>query len=361
MSTLENLKVRFASALITPEEMKRKLPVSDDMRHFITGSRQTIKNILQGSDHRLFVVVGPCSIHDPKAALEYAHRLKQLADNVSDTLYLVMRVYFEKPRTAVGWKGLINDPYLDGSFKMDDGLMIARQLLIDVAELGLPAATEALDPIAPQYFQDLITWSAIGARTTESQTHRGMASGLSSIVGFKNGTDGSLQAAINAIKSSAESHGFLGIDSEGRISVIQTVGNTDTHIVLRGGRSPNYDSVNVALCERIFKEHGLHPNIMIDCSHANSQGNYELQPLVMNDVVNQILDGNRSIKALMIESNLHEGRQPSTMRCADLRYGVSITDACISWEITERSLYGIREKLRYVLQGRTHAELVAAC
>jgi 3-deoxy-7-phosphoheptulonate synthase len=355
MQAVDNINVRSEDILVVPEEMKRELPLSEDIQKFITRSRQTIKNILDDADHRLFVVVGPCSIHDPAAAIEYARRLKELADKLSDTLYVVMRVYFEKPRTTTGWKGLINDPMLDGSFRIHEGLTIARQLLINVAELGLPAATEALGPISPQYLQDLITWTAIGARTTESQTHREMASGLSSPVGFKNGTDGNLVVAVNAMKSAAEPHSFLGINREGRVSIIQTTGNTDTHIVLRGGGGkPNYNSVNVALCERVLSEHGLRPNIMIDCSHANSQKKYELQPLVMHDVVNQILEGNRSIKALMVESNLHAGSQSLTGSLNALRYGVSITDQCIDWETTERALVSMREKLRYVLQGREH-------
>lgn len=356
MTTVDNINVTSESVVVTPEEMKRELPLSEDIINFIACSRQTIKNILEGDDHRLFVVVGPCSIHDLNAAMEYARRLKELADSVSDTFYLVMRVCFEKPRSTVGWKGLINDPYLDGSFRINEGLLTARQLLIDIAKLGLPAATEALDPISPQYLQDLITWTAVGARTTESQTHREMASGLSSPVGFKNGTDGNLAVAINAMKSSASPHSFLGINREGRVSIIQAVGNTDTHIVLRGsdGR-PNYDSVNVALCERLLAEHGIKPNIAIDCSHANSQKQYELQPLVMHDVVNQILDGNASIKALMVESNLHGGGQRLTENISALQYGVSITDQCIDWETTERNLRKMREKLRYVLQGRKHA------
>lgn len=358
MQAVDNINVRSENILVVPEEMKRELPLSEDIQKFITRSRQTIKNILDDADHRLFVVVGPCSIHDPAAAIEYARRLKELADKLSDTLYVVMRVYFEKPRTTTGWKGLINDPTLDGSFRIHEGLTIARRLLINIAELGLPAATEALDPISPQYLQDLITWTAIGARTTESQTHREMASGLSSPVGFKNGTDGNLAVAINAMKSAAEPHSFLGINREGRVSIIQTTGNSDAHIVLRGGGGkPNYDSVNVALCERVLSEHGLRPNIMIDCSHANSQKKYELQPLVMHDVVNQILEGNRSIKALMVESNLHAGGQSLTGSLNALRYGVSITDQCIDWETTERALVSMREKLRYVLQGREHADL----
>ncbi len=348
-----DLRVKSQLVLSTPEEIRRQQPLSAGMKNFIHRSRQAVTRILNNSDHRLFVVVGPCSVHDPEAALDYAYRLKELAYNLGDTLYLVMRVYFEKPRTSVGWKGLINDPYLDGSFQVNEGLVIARRLLIKIAELGLPVATEALDPISPQYLQDLITWTAIGARTTESQTHREMASGLSSPVGFKNGTDGNLQVAINAIKSCAQSHSFLGINSQGRVSVIQTTGNMDTHIVLRGGGGkPNYDAAHVALCERLFAEQNLKPRIMIDCSHVNSQNNHEQQPLLIDNVTHQIVDGNQSIKALMIESNLYPGSQSLSGNAAALRYGVSITDQCIGWDTTERCLQDVYDKLRYVLQRR---------
>jgi 3-deoxy-7-phosphoheptulonate synthase len=337
----------------TPEEVKRAQPLAADAESFIARSRQTIRNILGGSDHRLFVVVGPCSIHDPKAAIEYAYRLKELAYQLGDTLYLVMRVYFEKPRTTIGWKGLINDPSLDGSFKVNEGLSIARQLLIDITDLNLPVATEALDPISAQYTQDLVTWSAIGARTTESQTHRELASGLSSPVGFKNGTDGNFGVAINAIKSSEQTHCFLGINNEGRVSVVHTDGNKDTHIVLRGGGGkPNYDPENVALCEKMFLEQGIKPKIMIDCSHVNSQNNHLNQPLLINDVTQQILASNKSIKGLMIESNLHSGSQPLTKNLSALRYGVSITDQCIGWKETENYLRKMHKALKHVLQKR---------
>jgi len=350
---VSNLRVKSQVVLSTPEEVKRELPLSSSIKGFIARSRQSIKNILDNADHRLFVVVGPCSIHDPKAALEYAQRLKELAYQLGDTLYLVMRVYFEKPRTSVGWKGLINDPYLDGSFRVNEGLAIARRLLLDIAELGLPVATEALDPITPQYLHDLITWTAIGARTTESQTHREMASGLSAPVGFKNSTDGNLQTAVNAIKSSAQPHSFLGINAEGRVSVIQTTGNMDTHIVLRGGGGKsNYDATSVASCERLFIEQNLRPRIMIDCSHMNSQNDYQRQPPLIDNVTQQIVDGNRSIKALMIESNLYPGSQSLTADITALQYGVSITDQCIGWETTERCLRDMYEKLRYVLHRR---------
>lgn len=319
----------------------------------VANGRQVVRNILDGKDHRLFVVVGPCSIHDIKAAHEYADRLKGLAAELSDTLFLVMRVYFEKPRTTVGWKGLINDPYLDDSFKIQDGLHIGRQLLRDLAEKGLPTATEALDPISPQYLQDLISWSAIGARTTESQTHREMASGLSSAVGFKNGTDGSLTVAINALQSVSSPHRFLGINQEGGVSIVTTKGNAYGHVVLRGGNGkPNYDSVSVAICEQELTKAGIRPNIMVDCSHANSNKDPALQPLVMDNVANQILEGNNSIVGLMVESHLGWGNQSIPKDLDQLKYGVSITDACIDWDTTEKALRSMHAKLKDVLPKR---------
>jgi 3-deoxy-7-phosphoheptulonate synthase len=291
-------------------------------------------------------VVGPCSIHDPEAAIVYGKRLRALADKVSDTLLLVMRVYFEKPRSTVGWKGLINDPHLNGSFEIEEGLHIARQLLLDLAELGLPLATEALDPISPQYIQDLISWSAIGARTTESQTHREMSSGLSCAVGFKNGTDGSLAVAINALKSVIHPHNFLGIDPDGHVATVSTAGNRYGHIVLRGGNGkPNYDSVNVAICEQELQQAGVCPYIVVDCSHENSNKNPALQPLVAENVTNQILEGNDAIIGLMIESNLNAGNQPIPENLADLKYGVSITDGCIDWETTEATILDMHTAL----------------
>ena len=279
--------------------------------------------------------------------------LRALADKVADTLYIVMRVYFEKPRTTVGWKGLINDPHLDDSFKLQEGLHIGRRLLLDILELGLPTSTEALDPITPQYLQDLISWSAIGARTTESQTHREMASGLSSAVGFKNGTDGGLAVATNALNSVASPHRFLGINRQGQVSVFTTRGNPYGHIVLRGGSSgPNYDSVHIRLCEDDLEKAGVKQNIMVDCSHANSNKQPELQPLVVENVANQVLEGNKSIIGLMIESNLNAGNQPIPNNLDELEYGVSVTDGCIDWETTESCLLEIRDKLKAVLPGR---------
>jgi len=350
---LNDLNIASNEALITPDQLKLEMPLSEAAQRTVAHGREVVRNILDGKDHRLFVVIGPCSIHDIKAAHEYAERLKGLAAEVSDTLFLIMRVYFEKPRTTVGWKGLINDPYLDDSFKIQDGLHIGRKLLLDLAEMGLPAATEALDPISPQYLQDLISWSAIGARTTESQTHREMASGLSSAVGFKNGTDGGLTVAINALQSVSSPHRFLGINSKGAVSIVTTKGNAYGHVVLRGGNGkPNYDSVSVAVCEQELKKGGIRPNIMIDCSHANSNKDPALQPLVMENVANQILEGNQSIVGLMVESHLGWGNQSIPKDLCDLKYGVSITDACIDWQTTEQAVRSMHAKLRDVLPKR---------
>lgn len=319
----------------------------------VTSGRDTIKAILDRKDPRVFVVIGPCSIHDPAAAMDYANRLKALASELDDTLYIVMRAYFEKPRTTVGWKGLINDPFLDDSFAIEDGLQIARKLLIDLSELGLPLATEALDPISPQYIQDLISWSAIGARTTESQTHREMSSGLSCPVGFKNGTDGGLEVAINALGSVSHPHRFLGINSQGEVSIIKTKGNRYGHIVLRGGSNgPNFDSVHVTLAEQELAKAGLKPNIMIDTSHANSNKDHNQQPLVLNDIAHQIADGNTSIVGIMIESNIGAGNQKMPADKADLVYGVSITDKCIDWETTEKSLRAMRDTIKSAIAAK---------
>ena len=350
---INDLNVESNVTLITPEQLKQEIPLTEQAQQTVAQGRKVVRDILDGKDHRLFVVVGPCSIHDLKAAHEYAERLKELSAKVSDTLYLVMRVYFEKPRTTVGWKGLINDPYMDDSFKIQDGLHIGRRLLRDLAEMGLPTATEALDPISPQYLQDLISWSAIGARTTESQTHREMASGLSSAVGFKNGTDGSLTVAINALQSVSNPHRFLGINQQGGVSIVTTKGNPYGHVVLRGGNGkPNYDSVSVTICEQELAKAKITPNIMIDCSHANSNKDASLQPLVMENVTNQIIDGNESIVALMVESHLGFGNQPIPKDLSQLQYGVSVTDACIDWETTERTLLKMHEKLKDVLPKR---------
>lgn len=350
---VENINIEAPEILITPAELKREIPITDKARNTVAEGRQVIENILSGKDHRVLVVVGPCSIHDLDAAHEYALRLKKLAEKVSDSLYIVMRVYFEKPRTTVGWKGLINDPYMNDSFKITDGLHIGRKLLRDILEIGLPTATEALDPISPQYMQDLIAWSAIGARTTESQTHREMASGLSSSIGFKNGTDGGLTVAINALQSVANPHRFLGINSDGKVSIVTTRGNPNAHVVLRGGNGkPNYDSVSVSICEKELNAANIKPNIMVDCSHANSNKDHNLQPLVLDNVSNQILEGNTSIIGVMIESHINGGNQKLSSNPKDMQYGVSVTDACIDWETTETSLVAMANKLREILKSR---------
>lgn len=351
-SDIENVNIEEQQVLTTPAALKEQLPLTDAARRTVLEGRQTINNILDGKDPRLFLVVGPCSIHDPDAALDYARRLKALADEVSDTLFLVMRVYFEKPRTTTGWKGLINDPHLDDSFDIERGLYIGRKLLLDIAELGLPTATEALDPTAPQYLQDTIAWSAIGARTTESQTHREMSSGLSMAVGFKNGTDGSLDVAVNAMNSTANPHSFLGIDQNGQVAITRTKGNPYSHVVLRGGGgSPNYDSVNVALCEKELEAADVRNAIMVDCSHANSNKDPAVQPLVMQDVTHQIKEGNQSIIGLMVESNINWGKQ-KLAAMDEMEYGVSVTDACIDWEATEKAIRQMRDELRDLIPHR---------
>jgi 3-deoxy-7-phosphoheptulonate synthase len=343
---LHNVNVASSELLPTPEQIKNELPVPPRAEETVFNGRRAIEAILDRRDPRLFVVVGPCSIHDPDAAREYARRLKALAQRVERTMLLVMRVYFEKPRTTVGWKGLINDPYMDDSFHIEQGIRLARRLLIDVAELGLPAGTEALDPIMPQYLSDLISWTAIGARTTESQTHRELASGLSSPVGFKNGTDGTLGVAINALQSVRSPHHFLGISQQGQSAVFRTRGNRYAHIVLRGGGGrPNYDAVSIALCEQELARAGLPVNIVVDCSHGNSNKDPALQPLVADNCANQVLEGNQSIVGLMLESNLNWGSQPIPANRAELKYGVSVTDGCVDWATTEKCLLGLHEKL----------------
>lgn len=336
---LENIRVRGVTRLITPTQIKEQLPMSSAQLETVLRGREQVRSILRGEDDRLLVVVGPCSIHDPKAALEYAEKLAALSREVADRYFLVMRVYFEKPRTTVGWKGLINDPLMDDSCDMAHGIALARQILLDIAALGLPAGTEFLDPIIPQYIGDLITWSAIGARTTESQTHREMASGLSMPVGFKNGTDGSVQVAIDAMKSSMSPHSFLGIDQDGSTSIVKTSGNPDSHVVLRGGRiGPNYGPEHVSIASETLRKNGLSPIVMVDCSHANSGKDPKKQPNVWKSIQDQRASGRREIIGAMIESNLKLGAQPLGTDPSQLEYGVSITDACMSWEMTEEIL-----------------------
>ncbi len=350
---LEDINIDEELALITPEALHRNFPLSDTGRATVQAGRQEIEAILDRKDHRLIVVAGPCSIHDVTAAHEYAGRLLALREALGDTLCIVMRVYFEKPRTTVGWKGLINDPRLDGSFRIEEGLQTARELLVSLADQGMPTGTEVLDPISPQYLDDLFSWSAIGARTTESQTHREIASGLSTPVGFKNGTDGGLGVAINAMESAASGHSFLGINHAGKVSVIRTAGNPHGHVILRGGRKPNYDSVNVTLCEQALEKAGLPGNIIVDCSHANSHKKPELQPLVAENVANQILDGNRSIVGIMLESHLQAGAQKIPAEgVSGLQYGMSITDGCIDWDTTEKALRDLSNKVAGALKSR---------
>ena len=346
---LQNVNVASSDLLATPEEVKRRLPLTTRAADTVLKGREAVRAILERRDSRLFVVIGPCSIHDVAAAREYAGRLKALATRVAPTLLLIMRVYFEKPRTTVGWKGLINDPDLDDSFHIEKGILLARELLLHVAELGLPAGTEALDPIMPQYLSELITWTAIGARTTESQTHREMASGLSTPVGFKNGTDGALATSINALESVRHPHHFLGITQQGQSAVFRTRGNQHAHLVLRGGGGRvNYDAVSIALAERQLAQANLPTNIVVDCSHGNSNKDPGVQPLVAENCVTQILDGNRSIVGLMLESHLKAGNQPIPKDLSTLEYGVSITDPCMDWECSETLLL----KLHAALENR---------
>ncbi len=350
---LENVNVTAFDTMPTPAEIHNRLPLSDNAANTVAQGRAVLRDILDRKDPRIFVVVGPCSIHDPVAGLDYARRLKALADEVGDVLQIIMRVYFEKPRTTVGWKGYINDPFMDDSFQVNVGMEKAREFLLQVNELGLPAGTEALDPYGPHYYGDLITWTAIGARTTESQTHREMSSGLSTPVGFKNATNGDLSVAVNAILSASRPHSFLGLNSEGRVAIVRTAGNAYGHIVLRGGDGkPNYDTVSVNVAEEAMTKAKLPTNIVVDCSHANSSKKPKLQPLVMADVVNQIRNGNTSLVGVMIESNIEAGNQPIPADLAQLKYGCSVTDGCVAWDTTEKMIRDAAVMLRDVLPGR---------
>ncbi|MBK9392411.1 MAG: 3-deoxy-7-phosphoheptulonate synthase [Uliginosibacterium sp.] len=353
----ENLNIAAFDAMPSPAAIKQRVPLSDTAAAVVLEGRRTIKRILDREDPRPMVIIGPCSIHDPVAGLDYARRLKQLAEEVSDTLYVVMRVYFEKPRTTTGWKGFINDPRMDDSFHIAEGMERGRQFLLDVAEIGLPSATETLDPIAPQYYGDLISWAAIGARTTESQTHREIASGLSTPVGFKNGTDGSLDAAVNGCLSASHPHSFLGMNDAGETSIVRTRGNRYSHIVLRGGGGrPNYDTVSVSLAEQLLAKAKLPQNIIIDCSHANSWKKPELQPLVLKDVMHQIREGSTSIVGAMIESFIEAGNQPIPADLSQLRYGCSVTDACVGWDTTTAMLHTARDTIKSVIAQRKSAK-----
>lgn len=346
MIRTNNLKISSITPIIAPSDLRQVFPLSDQAGQFVSDSRSHIKNILQGKDRRLMVVVGPCSIHDPDGALEYGSRLASLATELSDQLFLTMRVYFEKPRTTVGWKGLVNDPDMNGTHLISKGLGIARGLLCRLTAMKLPVATEMLDPITPEYLADHLSWGAIGARTTESQTHREMASGLSFPIGFKNGTDGNLQIALDAMKAALHQHSFLGINRDGLSSIIRTTGNPDVHIVLRGGKEPNYHPQDIAATEAMLKKSGLLPTIMVDCSHGNSNKDHRRQTLVLEEVVRQIEEGNKSISGVMIESYLEEGNQPTPTDPSQLKYGVSITDKCIDWNTTEQALRDAHRRLK---------------
>lgn len=334
---VENINVLKNQVIITPKVIKDLYPLNEEMSQFVYQSRVEIQKILNNEDERTIIIVGPCSIHDKEIAFEYARKLKDLSEKVKDKYLIVMRVYFEKPRTTVGWKGLINDPNLDDTFQIEKGLKLAREIMLEITKIGLPIATEALDPISPQYIADLVSWSAIGARTTESQTHREMASGLSSPVGFKNGTDGNVMVAVNAILSAEKPHAFLGINESGEVAIVNTKGNQYGHLILRGGKdSINYDSLSIKIATETMIKNNIKPNIIVDCSHSNAQKNYKNQPIVFEDVMHQIKSGNTNIKGIMIESNLEEGKQELIIGEKEkLKYGVSITDGCIDFETTK--------------------------
>ncbi len=345
MQKTYDINVEKFEHLAAPDLLKENLALSDAALQTVLAGRRAIADILDGKDPRLLVITGPCSIHDEKAALEYAERIKVLNEKVNDRMLLVMRTYFEKPRTTVGWKGLINDPFLDGTCDIGAGLEKARRLLIQITEMGVPTATEMLDSIVPQYIAGLICWAAIGARTTESQTHREMASGLSMPVGFKNCTDGGLSTAINAMIAAGSPQSFLGIAPDGQVSVVKTTGNPHAHIVLRGGSRPNYDTVSINDAVGLLAAKKLPQSILVDCSHDNSRKNHRLQASVWQDVINQRIDGNRAIIGVMLESNLKEGNQKNTGNLETMAYGVSITDACVDWETTENLIFSAYDQL----------------
>jgi 3-deoxy-7-phosphoheptulonate synthase len=349
MSTpLINARILAQENLPSPTAIQKDIPHTKRSLAAVLTGRATLEDILDRKDRRRFMVVGPCSIHDTEAALDYASRLKPLAEQVDDVLVLIMRVYFEKPRTTVGWKGLINDPDRDDSFNMVKGIRVARQLLCDISEMGLAIGTEALDPLMPQYLGDMVSWNAIGARTTESQTHREMASGLSTPVGLKNGTDGSLAVAINAMQAASTPHAFLGIDSEGRTSVIRTSGNPHGHLILRGGQTPNHNAGSVMRAAEELRKAGLPESIVVDCSHGNSGKDHTRQAAVLQEVLTQIEDGNASLVGMMLESNLVAGAQKIQADLSKLVYGQSVTDACIGWEETVDVIASAAETLRRV-------------
>lgn len=345
MDNIHDIHVRNMVPLISPEELKKGAPASEKVHNTVISARETIQKILTKQDKRLIVIVGPCSIHDEDSSLEYAERLNELRKKVGDTQFLIMRVYLEKPRSTVGWKGLINDPYMNGTHDIVEGLRRSRRILLNVNEMGLPAGTEFLDPITPQYMAGLVSWVAIGARTTESQTHREMASGLSMPVGFKNSTDGSLTAALNALQAAQAQQSFLGIDQSGNTCVVNTTGNPWVHIVLRGGNRPNYDPVSIEDTLSQLRAKGLSEVVVVDCSHDNSGKRHKGQPFVWRNVIEQRLEGNDALVGLMLESNLLEGNQPVAEDFLNLKYGVSVTDECISWETTEDLILNTHKRL----------------
>ncbi len=346
MTNITDVRIQSIIPLISPSELRKRLPVDDEIVNTILARRSEINAIISREDSRLIGIVGPCSIHSKEVALEYAERLRALADKVSDKILLIMRTYFEKPRTVLGWRGLIMDPYLDGTYDIAYGLELAREILLDITRIGLPVGCEMLDPIVPQYIDDIVCWAAIGARTTESQTHRNLASGLSVPVGFKNSTSGNLTNAVNAIKSAASPASFIGIDTYGNSSVLRTTGNDRGHLILRGGAdSPNYYEEDIEEAEMIMKKMGITPSIVVDCSHANSRKKYERQARVLRSVIDQVVCGNTSIAGFMLESNLFPGRQDLTDDSHELAYGVSITDACLGWDETESIIVKAYEEL----------------
>jgi len=342
---IHNTNIASEAVITSPNDLSKKLPITQKGKRNIMAGREVVSDILSGKDSRLMVIVGPCSIHNLEAAKEYAHKLKTLSEELKESLYIVMRVYFEKPRTTIGWKGLISDPDMDNSLDVDKGLYQSRQYLTWLAELGMPAATEALNPITPQYLADLISWCAIGARTTESQTHREMSSGLSMTVGFKNGTDGNLKMAVNAIKACSSPQSFLGINDEGQISTFKAKGNKSSHIILRGGIKPNYHSEDIKRCEKLLRQNDLPERIMVDCSHDNSNQDYRLQGNVVEEIGTQIIAGNKSIFGIMLESNLFSGNQKILDNQNEMKYGVSVTDGCIDWEETQSILRRLAETI----------------
>jgi len=342
---IHNTNIASEAVITSPNDLSKKLPITQKGKRNIMAGREVVNDILSGEDSRLMVIVGPCSIHNLEAAKEYAHKLKTLSEELKESLYIVMRVYFEKPRTTIGWKGLISDPDMDNSLDVDKGLYQSRKFLTWLAELGMPAATEALNPITPQYLADLISWCAIGARTTESQTHREMSSGLSMTVGFKNGTDGNLKMAVNAIKACSSPQSFLGINDEGQISTFKAKGNKLSHIILRGGIKPNYRSKDVERCEKLLQQNDLPERIMVDCSHDNSNQDYRLQGNVVEEISTQIVAGNKSIFGIMLESNLFSGNQKILDNQNEMKYGVSVTDGCIDWEETQSVLRRLAETI----------------